>query len=122
MLVVAARNGPIVHDSDATAEETPNRNIDGNVPSVPPRSSLGIFTVSWRPSARAPPRPTMPTPITIVAHGRYCSIRNANGVTISPNAPNTTTNPAVSTADTASARPTAPPRPPGRSSPTNADR
>jgi hypothetical protein len=70
VLVVTARNGPMVHDSEATAYETPNRNMEGNVPSEPPRFSLGILTMIWRPSSRATPSPTSPTPMTMVAHGR----------------------------------------------------
>ena len=68
------------------------------------------------------PRPMSPTPMTMVAHGRYSSSRKASGLTTRPNVPNTRTNPAVSASETVSARPTAPARPPLCSIPTNAAR
>jgi len=60
--------------------------------------------------------------MTMVTHGSLSSIDSASGVTISPKVPKTTTKPAVSAADTASARTTALAPPARCSLPRNAER
>jgi hypothetical protein len=96
--VTATRNSGSVHDSDATAYDTPNTNIDHSVRRSPPRSSLGRANDGWNPASMAMPSTVRATPITIVASGMLASMGSAATLSTTPMTVNTTTNPAVTTA------------------------
>ena len=105
-MATTAVNGPMVHDSEATAYEMPNTNIDHRPRVRPPLSRRGSESAGSHPAKKAPPITSRAMPMITVSHGENSPTATEVQDTRAPATANSSRNPADTTVPTSKARDT----------------